>query len=578
MPSAASIERASQLYAAGRSGEALRLFHALLADDPQDLRLLLGIAGCRYAVAGSRACLAWIDRALAIHPEAEIPHRNGIALARSLGDAAETARRLERALAWSDALDLHYLQAETRRLGGDLRGAAEAYRAILSREPDEAAAANLGAVLNAMGQYAEAASVLQRAAALSPQSFSLHQNLAFSCLELRDFAAARRQASAAVALAPLSAEAHVNLGAAAEAGDDLLLAQRAPRCALALQPGLAAAATALGKHHAGRLALVDAVRFLRRAIAIAAGDPDVAVALSHAYLIQGDGRRGWRLYENRPGQQPLPIRRWRGEPLDGARILLHAEQGAGDTLHFVRHAADVAALGGKVTVRCPASLVRLLKRVRGVDQAIVDTDGTGQDWQCPLPSLPAVLGERAARTPTAPYLDADPSAAARWRRRLSTMPRPWIGICWRGNPGFRDDRRRSPGLDPLGPILKAADGHIVSLTKAPDPADPVARWPMLDLARDLADFDETAALVASLDLVISSDTAVAHLAGGLGRPLWLLLAYSPDWRWLLGRTDSPLYRTARLYRQPAPGDWGGVAEAVAGNLGRFLVRNSVGDI
>jgi len=329
--------------------------------------------------------------------------------------------------------------------------------------------------------------------------------------------------------------------------------------------------------------LPEALASYDQALALAPERGDIQHNQAMCRLALGDYAAGWTQYEWRWRTQQMAGRReliaplWLGhEPLAGRTILLHAEQGLGDTLQFCRYAADVAALGAEVILEVQPGLERLLERLAGVDRVVV----RGQplpvhDFQTPLMSLPLALGVDVG-TPRPAYLTADPDEAADWAQRLAPGLR--VGLCWAG--GIRPDRpvanridaRRSLSLEALRP-LAVAGVSFYSLQKGP-PAAQLAEakardWggpEIVDLTDELQDFADTAALVANLDLVITCDTAVAHLAGGMGKPVWILNRYDACWRWLVGRDDSPWYPSARLFTQNTPGDWDAVVQRVAGEL------------
>jgi hypothetical protein len=298
--------------------------------------------------------------------------------------------------------------------------------------------------------------------------------------------------------------------------------------------------------------------------------------LALAHLLSGDLATGFALYEARFGDprlrtppRPLPYPRWSGtEPLAGQRILLHAEQGLGDTLQFARYVPLVAARGATVVLEAPAPLAGLLGQLDGVT-AVVARGGPlpDVDWHCPLGSLPLAFGTTLASIPAGvPYLRAEPGDVAGWRAAPGDR-RPRVGLVWAGNPRHRNDRRRSLPLAALAPLARGP-WQLVGLQKdiGLDDAQRLAGWQAIDAGPRLRDFAATAAALTALDLVVTVDTAVAHLAGALGRPAWVLLPYAPDWRWLLGRADSPWYPTLRLFRQPRPGDWASVVRLVTAAL------------
>jgi hypothetical protein len=242
---------------------------------------------------------------------------------------------------------------------------------------------------------------------------------------------------------------------------------------------------------------------------------------------------------------------WQGEPLEGARILLCAEQGLGDTMQFVRYAPLVAARGGEVVLEVQPGLHRLLSRFEGAHEIVSRGRPLPEfRWQCPLLSLPRIFHTDIATIPAAvPYLHANAADVRAWSRRLRREGLR-IGLAWSGNPDHSRNRQRSIPLAQLAPLLQLQGATFYSLQKGSPTAqlrDLPATAKLIDLDAEQRDFADTAAIMSNLDLVISVDTAMAHLAGALGKPVWILLRYVPDWRWLLNREDSPWYPTARLF-------------------------------
>jgi hypothetical protein len=300
--------------------------------------------------------------------------------------------------------------------------------------------------------------------------------------------------------------------------------------------------------------------------------PDYSIAhfnLSSTLLLLGDFENGWRELEWRwqtPQFAPLapktdrPV--WDGSELNGKRILIHAEQGFGDTIQFARYIPLVARRGGKVIFQCHNELLNLMRGLNDVDQLITHADALPEfDVHCSLLSLPRIFSTNLQSIPhDIPYLKADSSKAETCRTRLNdSTSKKKIGLAWAGRPEHNLDRYRSLSAGALQPMVQFPDASFFSLQKESS-AQPKS---IIDWTNELRDFTDTAALIDSLDLVISVDTAVAHLAGALGKPVWLLLPFVPDWRWLLNRTDSPWYPTIRLFRQPTPGDWNSPIEQIA---------------
>lgn len=332
----------------------------------------------------------------------------------------------------------------------------------------------------------------------------------------------------------------------------------------------------------------DSLASYDRAIARAETDPQIRVNRAIALLHAGRWEDAWRDYEwrfNRPGHSPmssepmLPVLE-SGTRLDGSRILVWHEEGFGDTLQFARYLPMLMELGAEVTASVPAALVRLL---RGMPGLTVVQAGKGtlppHDVQCPFFSLPRAFGTTIRNVPGSPYLQADPALAAAWAARLpgtglraglvwSGQARPWLQ-------GFTAvDRRRSVGLGAFAPLASVSDVWFVSLqagTPAAQGLDPPAGMALVDPMEAVRDFADTAAIIAGLDVVISVDTSVAHLAGAMGKPVFLLDRYDNCWRWLHGRTDTPWYPTMTIFRQPRPGDWASAMQRAAASLSSLAI-------
>ena len=300
---------------------------------------------------------------------------------------------------------------------------------------------------------------------------------------------------------------------------------------------------------------------------------------SLALLVTGDFKPGWELYEwrwkaetlttvyERLFSQPL----WLGkDPLAGKTILLHSEQGMGDTIQFCRYARLVAGLGARVILEIDASLVGLFQNLEGADLVIArGTPLPPFDCHCPLMSLPLAFRTDLETIPAAvPYLEVGKDRLAKWGARLGEKRAPRVGLVWSGRVLHKNDHNRSLGLAELISHLPAGCQYLSLQKEIRDMDRPVlaSHGGILHFEDELVDFGDTAALCELMDVVVSVDTSVAHLAGALGRPVWILLPYMPDWRWLLDRADSPWYPSARLYRQERTGEWSGVLERVQADL------------
>ena len=306
--------------------------------------------------------------------------------------------------------------------------------------------------------------------------------------------------------------------------------------------------------------------------------PTDATALNHegmALLSLGQFREGWRRYHARHSIDSvhttfrnLPQPLWQGDiDISGHSILLHAEQGLGDTIHFLRYAPLLAERGATVWLEVPRPLRRLAATIEGVTGVIVPYDPLPDcAFQCPMLNLPMAFRTDMDSIPAnIPYIQPDRRRIEEWRQRLGTSARRRIGIAWSGNPSLAENRLRSISLPALLPLLQRADCefHVVQTGHTEADAALLAQLGAHDHSVALSDFGDTAALMASLDLIISVNSAPAHLAGALGRPTWLLLQFSADWRWMRDRTDSPWYPTMRLFRQQQPGNWDSVIADVA---------------
>ncbi|MBV8653983.1 MAG: glycosyltransferase family protein [Alphaproteobacteria bacterium] len=439
----------------------------------------------------------------------------------------------------------------------------------LAADPDSATAHyNLGTTLRALGRDAEAVASFRRAIALKPDYLAAHANLGVALQTLGRSAEATLSYGRVLALDPTHAETHNNFGTLHAGRGRLESAVRHYRQALAAKPDYVDARINLGKALRGLNRPAEAIAEFAEALRLRPGDVEAMRSQGMARLILGDFAAGWRQWRfARSRAVPRPL--WLGDaPLEGKTILLWAEQGLGDTIQFARYVRLVAELGAKIVLEVQAELVMLLRGLPGVS-AVLPLGATlpSFDCHCPLPSLPLAFGTELATIPTmVPYLAAPAGPAS--------VPLPEglrVGLTWGGNPQHLNDGNRSIPLERLAPLFDLDGIGFLALQKEQREGDAalLRRLPKVtDAARAMTDFDATASVVAELDLVITVDTSMAHLVGALGKEVWILLPFSPDFRWLLGRSDSPWYPTARLFRQGAPGDWDGVVAEVRAALAR----------
>jgi tetratricopeptide (TPR) repeat protein len=459
----------------------------------------------------------------------------------AVGGAASTVSAAPPPAPTPDALTARGMQAHQR---GDLAAAERDYRAAIATAPEHPAALHyLGVIHYQHNRFADALPLLERAVALVPEEPEFHNNLGLAL-------------------------------AAVDRTDDAIAEYRQ---ALALKPDLTTAWNNLGLALQAANRLHEAVEAYRQSLRLA---PDFAQAhwnLSLALLMTGDFAEGWREYEWRHRGETFGAAdtsaapRWQGEDLAGRTLLLSTEQGMGDALQFVRFAAPLAQAGARVILRAPDAQAPLLATAPGVAAVVRTADALPpHDFQLPLLSVAGVLHTDETSIPAAvPYLSVSRENATEVAPALAVPEGTLrVGLSWAGNRQQANDRRRSCPLAALAPLLELPDIAWYSLQKG-DGEDQIAGVPAAARIRQVDarnDFARKAALVAGLDLVISVCTSNAHLAGALGKPLWVLLAHAPDWRWGLGRSDSSWYPTAHLFRQPAPGDWAGVVAEVRAAL------------
>ncbi|TWA54627.1 tetratricopeptide repeat protein [Azospirillum baldaniorum] len=433
-------------------------------------------------------------------------------------------------------------------------------------------------------RYGEAESVLRELVRLVPDDHRARANLGITLKNMGRHDEAVGVGRRALALAPAEPGVLSNLGLALSlrtGGDEA--AARVLYWAVAIDPDFTSARLNLGLVFSKLRRMGDAEAQCRRLLD---RDPDNAEAhtlLGTCLLLRGELEAGFREYEWRtrladrqvaPRGLPTPV--WDGGNPEGMTILLHDEQGLGDGIQFARYAPLLRRRGARVIVECNDRLVRLFATLPGVDGVVGRSDSPPpHDAHAALLSLPHRLGITLASVPAeVPYLRAEPALAAAWATRMGPRTGLRVGLVWAGNPEFKDDRRRSPGLAALRPLLDVPGVAVFGLQKGAGRRELETCGPLpasfIDLGAEIADFADTAAIMENLDLVISSCTAPAHLAGALGRPVWTLLPDIADWRWLERGDTSPWYPTMRLFRQAAPGDWTSVVSEVRAALERLV--------
>jgi tetratricopeptide (TPR) repeat protein len=461
------------------------------------------------------------------------------------GDAADALEIVDRALEMggenATMLLLLLLRGEALRQRGDLEGAAGALRQAAEREPDNTTIqCALAATLGEIGVLDESEAIFDAVLAGVPDEVEAWNGLGTVYTRRGDAPAALQFFTRAQSLAPTNADSLYGVGAA-------LMALNRPE---------------------------EAADWFRRANAAGRGK-QAKMTEGLARLVLGDLPGGFICYEARldiPEVTPLAerhrgLRRWHGEDLAGRTILLLGEQGLGDTVQFCRYAPIVAERGAHVVLEAVVPVVTLLETLDGVAEIIQAGETVPPvHYYCPLVSLPLELGTTLKTIPAdVPYLAPTDDRVAHMRRRIGDAAHPRVGIAWSGNPNFFNDKQRSMPLQVLEPLCAAAGSlHVLQKDVRDADREVLDAWPQAyDHSESIVDLAGTAALASLMDVVVSVDTVVAHVAGAIARPVWLMLPFAPDWRWLLEREDTPWYPTTRLFRQQVAGDWDDVVDRIA---------------
>jgi tetratricopeptide (TPR) repeat protein len=588
MPSLAeSLRHAQAFYEAGEWERAERLCTSILQLQPQQLDAikLLGIIAAQSRRAPQ--ALELLGRLVAARPDDPVAHNNYANVLRVLQRLDDALQSYERAL----RLKPDYAEAHSNRGGallqlGRFADALQSCERALQFRPDYVQAhVNRGTALRELRRFDAAFECYERALQLKPDYSEAHALRGSVLQKLGRFEEALRSYERALQLKPDYAAAHLNRGSALQEFGRFGEARESYERALQLKPDYAEVYSNLGAWHYLRNEPEAAVVDLNRAIDI---QPDLAVAYmnrAYAELLAGDLESGWVDHEWRWKAMPhlldprYPDRtRWHGlESLTGKTIVLHSEQGLGDTLQFSRYAKPVADLGATVILEVQSPLATLLANLEGLSQLVVRGEPLPSfDYHCPLMSLPLAFRTSLSTVPArVPYIRSDSLKTRLWKEKLGASTKLRVGLVWSG--GFRRgqpelwsvNRRRNVPLAKLA-ALRNSDVTFYSLQKGRAAQAELTElkavgWPgpeLIDFTESLRDFSDTAALMENLDLVISVDTSTAHLAGAMAKPVWIMNRFDGCWRWLLNRTDSPWYPTARLYRQQRAGDWDEVVERI----------------
>jgi tetratricopeptide (TPR) repeat protein len=579
------------LHQQGRFAEAELVYREVLQHDPKSFEAMHLLGVIALQTRKPQQAVELIGKAIALNPAIPTAHCNLGSALTALHRHTEALASFDKAIALkADLADAHGNRAAALNALNQYEQALASCDEALALKPDYAEAHNNRAhALNALKRHEDAIASCDQAIALRPNYPEAHNNRGNALNALARHTDAVASYDKAIGFAPKYAEAYNNRGNALYHLGRAEEAAASYELAIAIRPDYAEAYNNRGNALSCLHRCEPALASYDQAIVL---KPDYAEALfnkSVLLLLIGRFAEGWRLYEWRKKKaNPIAVRDtpqppWLGESdIAGKTILLSEEQGLGDTIQFCRYAPLVAQRGARVILEVPPQLTRLAKSLSGVAQ-IVETGRPlpAFDFHCPLLSLPLAFKTELATIPTTiPYLKANPDLSKAWKDRLGANAKLRVGLVWSGgirpNQPVSINQRRNIPLVKFAALKNPAIAFY-SLQKGQPGESELAeikhnRWSgpdIVDLTGAIGDFSDTAAFIDNLDLVITVDTAAAHLAGALGKPVWILNRFDTDWRWLLERTDSPWYPTARLFRQEKPGDWDSVIQRVERELDRL---------
>lgn len=577
------------LDANGRPLDALVCFDRAIELDPQNALAHQNRALLKARRGEHEQAVQSFDRAVALQPQNPAFHNNRANTLRELGRLQEALESYTLALAIEPGnIETLHNRATIYALLGRYPQALDDYEEVRARGGEQAAdLVGRGASLVALGRNEEALSPLREAAERLPHEPEAHIQCGVALLRLNRYAEALVCFERAIAIDPNRQGVLINQAVALVGLDRMEEALVALQGALELDRAPADVYTNLGLTYRSLGRNVEALASFRQSLARKPGDPAATFGLAFVHLSLGELAVGWPLYEARfdeptlkVGKRSWHVPRWTGEPLSGKTLLVHAEQGLGDAIHFCRYLPLLAAQGARVVFEIMPQLQALMRSLPG-DIQIVPRGAPlpAADYHCPLLSLPLVMGTELGSIPAeVPYLGVDAQRLETWRSRVEALPGLRVGVAWQGNLAVEQliwARGRSMPLAELAPLARVPGVSLISLQKGEgaqqlrevDFGHRIIDWSQ-DLDSGADAFLDTAAVMAHLDLVITTDTSVAHLAGALGRPAWIALSAAPEWRWLLERLDSPWYPTFRLYRQRHRRDWRSVVSAMADALAK----------
>jgi tetratricopeptide (TPR) repeat protein len=565
----ARYNRGNALIALGRFEDARASFADALLLDPWRVEACNNMGLAFAALGKSAEALACYDQALAIDPEhLGALHNRATALA-DLGRFEEAlaacAAVLMRALDHPDALNTRgVVLGKLKRCGEALHS----YDTALAVAPERLdIETNRGTALLELDRFDEALASFDRVLAVDPANVGALINRGNTLIKLKRPADALASYEKALVIESDHAVAVTARGVALTLLDRLDEALRMHERAIAIDSELVGAHINRANTLVALTRMEQALESYANALALEPENAEAHFNAAIARLCLGDFHAGWKQYEYRWKKKEVAAQRpnfshpmWRGEKdLHGKTIFLLAEQGLGDTIQFMRFAPLVAKLGARVILGVQRPLVALAATVPGISAVLADGDPLPTfDLHCPLLSLPSAFETDLGTIPAnIPYVAPHQARLDKWRSRLLDSGRLRVGICWAGSKDHLNNHNRSIALERFASLLSVSGLDFVSVQKdvSAEQAAFLAEHGVLELGQSFADFADTSAVVAMLDLLVTVDTSVAHLAGAMGKAVALLIPFSPDWRWLLERTDSPWYPTARLFRQPSVGDW-----------------------
>ena len=571
----------------GLMDQAIAYLGEAIKRKPMEAYCHCNLGNALYAQGRLREAEICCREALRLKPDLPEAHNNLGNVLRDTGDRAGAENCYRTALGLKpDFAEAHNNLGAIAFARDNLAEAEAHYRAALRLGESPAAHNNLGGVLDRLGRNEEAATCYKAALRINPANAVAHNNLGNAFAKLGRFTEAEACYREALRIKPDYAEAETGLGNGLVRFGRFAEAEACFRKVLQLKPDMPEVYSCLGGLLSDLGRLPEAEAHLREAVRLRPDYPEAHTNLAHALFAAGRLDEAWPEYEWR-WRLPYMRRReftqpqWNGEAAGGSAVLFYAEQGLGDTLQFCRFVPQAAASGVRIILEVQRPLLRLLATLEGVERIVAAGDALPHfDSRCPLMSLPGVLGTTLPSLATRmPYLNADAALAARWRDRLAGLEGLRVGLVWAGNPRpFQPeanvvDRRRSITLDHFAELGAVPGCCFVSLQKgeaATQTSSPPMGLVIHDWTDELDDFMDTAALIENLDLVISVDTSVVHLAGALGKPVWLLNRFDSCWRWMRDRDDSPWYPSLRQLRQPSPGDWASVVKQVKRDLESLL--------